>query len=279
MNRSSRQRIFPAGTRLALALQYDGSNFNGWQQQHSPTMPSVQDALEKALAKVADQPIRVHCAGRTDTGVHASHQIVHFDSPVARQEGAWTLGVNSQLPSSVAVKWVCEVSQDFHARFSAVARRYRYIILNSESRPAHLSAAVTWVLPSLDAERMHEAAQSLLGEHDFAAFRAAGCQSRTSKRSVHQVSVRRMGEMLVIDIQANAFLHHMVRNIVGSLIEIGIGKQAPAWLADLLAGLDRTRAAATAPAAGLYLVDVHYPASFGLPAETPGPFFVRQLLA
>jgi tRNA pseudouridine38-40 synthase len=261
-----------------LAVQYDGRHFNGWQQQHSPKMPSVQDALEKALSTVAAQPIRVQCAGRTDSGVHASHQIAHFDSPVARPETAWTLGVNSQLPDTVAVKWVRAVDADFNARFSATARRYRYIILYSECRPAHMNGEVTWVAPTLDADRMHLAAQALLGKQDFSSFRASHCQSLTATRTVHRVSVIRIGELVVIDIEANAFLHHMVRNIVGSLIEIGVAKRELSWIAELLAAENRALAAATAPAAGLYLVDVHYPDRFGLPEESPGPFFVRQLL-
>lgn len=277
MNRPSRQRLFPAGSRLALALQYDGTHFNGWQQQRSPSMPSVQDALEKALSKVANEPVTVQCAGRTDSGVHASHQLVHFDTPVDRAETAWTLGVNSQLPASVAVKWVTAVPSEFNARFSATARRYRYIILNSDQRPAHLSTGVTWINQRLDEGAMDKAAQALLGERDFSAFRAAGCQSRTAMRNVHHARVIRAGELVVLDIQANAFLHHMVRNIAGSLIEVGLGVQNAEWLAALLAAQDRTLAAATAPAAGLYLVDVHYPEGFGLPKEHPGPFFVRQL--
>lgn len=279
MNRPSRQRIFPAGSRLALALQYDGRDFKGWQQQRSPSMPSVQDALERALSSVANQSVTVQCAGRTDSGVHASHQVVHFDSPVERAETAWTLGVNSLLPAAVAVKWVAAVDGQFNARFSATARRYRYIILNSEYRPAHLSGGVTWIAPALNAEAMHAAAQALLGERNFSAFRAAGCQSRTAMRNVHHARVSRVGELLVLDIQANAFLHHMVRNIAGSLLEVGLGTQEPDWLAKLLVSEDRTQAAATAPAAGLYLVDVHYPDSFSLPREQPGPFFVRELFA
>lgn len=240
-------------------------------------MPSVQDALESALSKVANEPVKVQCAGRTDSGVHASHQVVHFDAPVDRAETAWTLGVNSQLPATVAVKWVAPVADDFHARFSATARRYRYIMLNSDHRPAHLSTGVTWVGQPLAADAMHEAAQSLLGERDFSAFRAAGCQSRTAMRNVHHAKVSRIGELVVLDIQANAFLHHMVRNITGSLIEIGLGAQSTDWLEKLLATEDRRLAAATAPAAGLYLVDVHYPDSFDLPKENPGPFFVGHL--
>lgn len=274
----SRQRLFPAGSRLAMALEYDGSAYRGWQQQRSPSQPSVQDALERALSSVAAAPVTVQCAGRTDSGVHASHQVVHFDSPTARPETAWVLGVNSHLPATIAVKWVRAVSTDFNARFSATARRYRYILFNHPRRPAHLATGVTWVAEPLDAGSMHRAAQQLLGERDFSAFRAAGCQSRTAMRNVHHARVTRVGELVVLDIAANAFLHHMVRNIVGSLIVIGRGETEPDWIGALLASGDRRQAAATAPAAGLYLVDVSYPADYGLPAELPGPFFVRELL-
>ena len=277
MNRPSRKQLFTAGSRLALAVQYDGREFNGWQQQRSPAMPSVQDALEMALSSVADEAVTVQCAGRTDSGVHASHQVVHFDAPVDRPETAWTLGVNSQLPDTVAVKWVAQVPDDFNARFSATARRYRYVILNSAQRPAHLTAGVTWVASRLNDVAMHDAAQALLGERDFSAFRAAGCQSRTAMRNVHHARVGRVGELVVLDIQANAFLHHMVRNIAGSLIQVGLGQQSNDWLAGLLETRDRSLAAATAPAAGLYLVDVHDPDRFGLPEEVPGPFFLRHL--
>lgn len=263
---------------MALALSYDGTAYNGWQQQHSPSMPSVQDVLERALSKVADQPITVQCAGRTDSGVHAAHQVVHFDSPVPRPEAAWVMGTNSGLPDDIAVHWVCPVDQKFNARFSATARRYRYVFLSAPVRPAIARNAVTWIPEVLDAVAMHEAAQSLLGEQDFSAFRAAGCQSRTPMRNVHHARVVQYGAYTVLDIQANAFLHHMVRNIAGSLRKVGNGQEQPDWIGRLLAGRDRCAAAATASPSGLYLIDVIYPALFQLPETVPGPNFLAPWL-
>jgi tRNA pseudouridine38-40 synthase len=231
----------------------------------------VQGALEHALERVAAQPVRVHCAGRTDAGVHGHAQIIHFDAPCARSAKAWVLGGNSHLPPDIRIHWAQPVAETFHARFSALARRYRYIIANGTVRPALCHRQLTWQRKPLQAERMHDAAQALLGEQDFSAFRAAACQSRTPFRHVNHCTVQRYGELLVIDIEANAFLHHMVRNIAGSLMAVGSGEQPPEWIAALLQGRDRTRAAETAPAEGLYLVDVRYPAQFGLPATPPGP--------
>ena len=276
--RFSRTHVFPADGRVALALSYDGTAYNGWQQQHSPSMPSVQDALEHALSKVADQPITVQCAGRTDSGVHASHQVVHFDSPVPRPEAAWVMGVNSSLPDDIAVHWASPVDKEFNARFSATARRYRYVFFSAPTRTAIDRRAVTWIPETLDAVAMHEAAQSLLGERDFSAFRAAGCQSRTPMRNVHHARVVQCGAYTVLDIQANAFLHHMVRNIAGSLRKIGRGEQSADWIAGLLAGRDRCAAAATAAPNGLYLIDVIYPARFQLPDTLPGPNFLAPWL-
>ena len=259
-------------TRIALGIEYDGAQHFGWQRQQE--VPSVQGYLEKALSTVANTTIEVQCAGRTDAGVHATGQVVHFDCEVVRPLKAWTMGVNANLPDSVAVKWCCEVGDDFHARFSATGRRYRYIIYNHKMRPAILHHGVTHVHRDLDEKRMHEAAQALLGEQDFSAFRASLCQSKTPFRNVTRVTVTRQGCYVIVDISANAFLHHMVRNIVGSLIEIGSGHQPLNWIATLLAGKDRTQAAATAKPNGLYLVDVDYPASFGLPRAVLGPLFL-----
>jgi tRNA pseudouridine38-40 synthase len=270
---------FAAGERIAVALEYDGSGFFGWQAQRNLQLPTVQETLEAALSKIAATPIAVVCAGRTDTGVHASHQIVHFDTPVARAEKAWVIGGNTVLPAGIAIKWAAPVATDFHARFSATARRYRYLIHNAPTRSAHLGRLVTHFPYSLDAELMHSEAQCLLGEHDFTSFRGAGCQSRTSKRNVHFVSVARMADFIVVDIQANAFLLHMVRNIVGTLMAVGAGRQPQGWTAQILAIRDRKLAAATAHPQGLYLVDVIYPAHFGLPSHTPGPALLSAALA
>lgn len=258
--------------RIALGVEYDGAALYGWQRQSN--VASVQQHLEDALSKVANVPINIHCAGRTDAGVHATGQVVHFDCSNQRPDRAWTLGVNANLPNSIVVNWVCSVDTDFHARFSATARRYRYIILNSKQRPALLCKGLTHVYKPLDADLMHNAAQALLGEHDFSAFRAALCQSKSPFRNVMNVAVIRQGRYVIIDIKANAFVHHMVRNIAGSLIEIGAGEQDVSWLAWLLEKRDRTLAAATAKPHGLYLVSVEYPEEANLPKHPIGPLFL-----
>jgi len=237
----------------------------------------VQVDVEKALSFVADTPITVFCAGRTDTGVHATCQIVHFESPNARPERAWVMGANTKLPPQVRVLWAVAVDDAFHARFSATARRYRYVIDNSTVQSAVLSQGLTHQRYPLDAEAMHRAAQSLLGEQDFSSFRGAGCQSNTPFRNVHHVRVIRRDNLVIVDIAANAFLLHMVRNIVGSLMEIGMGRQSETWMAELLALKDRRLAAATAAANGLYLIDVTYPDYPDLPSLPLGPFFTAFL--
>jgi tRNA pseudouridine38-40 synthase len=266
-----------AGARIALALEYDGSGFFGWQAQRRMGLPTVQETLEKALSVVADQPISTICAGRTDTGVHASRQIVHFDSTSVRPEAAWVLGGNTNLPAGIAIQWARPVAADFSARFSATARRYRYVIFNRRMRSAHNSKLATHLPFPLDADLMHAEAQCLLGEGDFSAFRGAACQSNTSRRNMHFVEVRRRGDYVVVDVQANAFLLHMVRNIVGTLVAVGGGRKPAGWTAEVFAGLDRTRAAATAAPNGLYLVDVIYPPAWGLPTAEPGPAFLAPL--
>ena len=266
--------ILSAGTRIACRIEYNGATYNGWQAQAQHDTSTVQQELERALSTVAGSPLRVHCAGRTDAGVHGHAQIVHFDAPVPRPPKSWVLGANATMAPDVRVHWAVPVADDFHARFSATARRYRYVIANALVRPALLAGQVTWCRRPLDETRMHRAAQALSGEQDFSAFRAAACQSNTPMRDVHSVSVFRRGQLVVVDIKANAFLHHMVRNIAGSLMSVGSGAKAPDWIAELLAGRDRTLAADTAPPDGLYLVEVEYPARFGLP-ETPfGPLII-----
>ncbi|CNI08782.1 tRNA pseudouridine synthase A [Yersinia aldovae] len=263
-----------AGLKIALGIEYNGSRYFGWQRQLD--VVSVQASLEAALSKVANEPIGVLCAGRTDTGVHATGQVVHFVTHAVRKDAAWTMGVNTHLPPDIAVRWVKTVDNDFHARFSATARRYRYIIFNHRYRPAVLAQGVTHCYMPLDAEKMKQAAQCLLGEHDFTSFRAVQCQSRTPWRNVKHIKVTRHGAYIVVDIKANAFVHHMVRNIVGSLIEVGCGNQDVTWMAQLLALKDRTRAAATAKSEGLYLVSVDYPEHFGLPKVPMGPLFLAD---
>ena len=260
--------------KLALGIEYDGSRYYGWQRQQE--VRSVQEKLERALSKVADHPVSVFCAGRTDAGVHGTGQVVHFETVAQRADAAWTLGVNANLPDDIAVRWVKAVPDEFHARFSATARRYRYLIYNQRLRPAILGKGVTHFYYPLDVEKMQRAGQSLLGENDFTSFRAVQCQSRTPWRNVLPLNVSRHGPYVIVDIKANAFVHHMVRNIVGSLMEIGCGNQPESWMAELLAAKDRTLAAATAKAEGLYLVAVDYPAHFALPQPPMGPLFLAD---
>lgn len=256
--------------RYALGVEYDGSDFLGWQRLSKPGEPgdaTVQQALETALAFVADAPIATVCAGRTDAGVHAACQVVHFDTGIERDPRGWVLGATTRLPPSICVRWCVPVSDDFHARFSARARRYRYRILNRAVRPALGRQYLSWERRPLDADAMHRAAQSLLGENDFSAFRTVHCQAPHARRDLQEIEVRRNGEEVAIEVQANAFLHHMVRNIVGSLLMVGRGEQPEAWIAELLAGRDRTLAGPTAPSAGLVFLGPKYPRECGLPHE------------
>lgn len=264
----------PAGSRIACRIEYDGSRYSGWQAQPQRSINTVQTTLERGLAAVAAAPVRVHCAGRTDTGVHGFAQIIHFEAPVARSAKAWVLGVNANLPPDVRVHWAVAAPADFHARFSALARRYRYLIANTPVRPALLGGQISWQRQPLDHAVMHDAAQCLLGERDFSAFRAATCQSTSPMRNVQSLEVSRRGDLVVVDIKANAFLHHMVRNIVGSLAAVGLGRQPPQWIEQLLQGRDRSVAADTAAAAGLYLVEVEYPPRYGLPPTPYGPLLL-----
>ncbi|TCS96332.1 tRNA pseudouridine38-40 synthase [Pseudofulvimonas gallinarii] len=249
--------------RIALAVEYDGSGFLGWQRlSHGPT---VEGVLEAAVARVANEAVDIQGCGRTDAGVHAINQIVHFDTTAVRPMRGWILGCNSNLPSSVVVTWAGIVPPEFHARFWARRRRYRYIILNRAVRPALGAGYLTWERRPLDAGRMHEAAQALIGEHDFSAFRAAACQARHARRRMHEVGVRREGDRVVVEVEANAFLHHMVRNIVGALLPIGRGDRDPGWVAELLAGRTRIREVVTAPPDGLTFLGPRYPRGLGLP--------------
>lgn len=252
--------------RIALGVEYDGTAFAGWQWQ--PGRRTVQEVLEGAVSQVADASTRVHCAGRTDAGVHALAQVVHFDTAAARTARAWLLGTNTALPDDLRVLWAREVPDDFNARSNAIARCYRYVILNRPMRSALLKRQVTWCFQPLDEARMQQAADHLIGEHDFSSFRAQGCQSNSPFRRMHFITVRREGERILIELAANAFLHHMVRNIVGVLMAVGAGKQQPDWAREVLAARDRTAAGVTAPADGLYLAGVCYPERFGLPRDS-----------
>lgn len=255
-------------TRIALGVEYDGAGYSGWQKQKSPQQETVQQYLESALSKIADQQIVVTCAGRTDAGVHATCQVVHFDSDIDRGDKAWTEGVNSLLPKSIRVRWSAQQDQDFHARFSALSRRYLYLIYRRDTESAMLHGKVTYTRRELNADAMHTAAQHLLGERDFSSFRAAGCQSKTAMRNVMHANIYRQGGFLIFDVQANAFLQHMVRNIMGTLMQVGRGEQSPDWVAQLLSLKDRTLAAQTAPPDGLYLTAVEYPSNCGLQTKS-----------
>lgn len=249
--------------RIALGIEYDGSQFSGWQQQQN--LKTVQGSLEAAISKVANEKIELFCAGRTDAGVHATGQIIHFDTNANRPMRAWVEGVNTYLQSTISVQWAQPVENNFHARFSATARRYRYVIYNHSSRPAILHAKVSWYFQKLDAPQMHEAALCLVGEHDFSSFRSSQCESPTAMRHVKEISVTQKNHFIIIEIEANAFLHHMVRNIVGSLLPIGAGIKTTEWLKEVFAVRDRKLAGETAKPDGLYLINVKYPEIYGLP--------------
>lgn len=251
--------------RIAIGIEYDGTAYNGWQRQK--TGRGIQAEFERALGVVANDSIEIACAGRTDTGVHATGQVGHFDTPVERTERGWLLGANSNLPDDLSVRWVRPVAEDFHARFSAVSRSYRYVILNRLVRSALHRHRAWWVHQPLDANAMHDAAQALVGEHDFSAFRAAGCQASGPIREITSISVTRVGDRLHLDITANAFLMHMVRNITGTLTAIGTGDEPITHASSVLASRDRTKGGIAAPPHGLTLVNVAYPPAAGLPDE------------
>ena len=250
-------------SRIAVGIEYDGSAYAGWQSQ--PGTITIQQALEKALSVIAAEPVSLTCAGRTDAGVHAWGQVAHFDTCATRAARSWVLGANSELPKDLSVSWAMPVPAHFHARYSAYARTYRYVVLNRDVRSALLARRVTWIHQRLDEAAMTHAARFLEGEHDFSAFRSSACQAKSPIRRLERLSVERRNEFLFIEVTANAFLHHMVRNIAGLLITVGKGEQPPQWALDVLRAKDRRQAAATAPATGLYLLSVRYPAAFGLP--------------
>jgi len=261
--------------RIALGVEYDGANFSGWQIQERGR--TVQGCVEQALAQVANHEVRVHCAGRTDSGVHATGQVVHFECDAVRSDRSWVRGANANLPDEVAVIWAKPVSDQFHARFSAQRRRYRYVIYSRSVRPTFLARRVTWDYRPLDIERMQAAANHLLGEHDFSSYRACGCQAKSPVRTVHELNIHKSiqsqsgehGEFIMVDIEANAFLHHMVRNVVGVLSAIGAGEQPVDWSREVLEQRDRKLGGVTAPPYGLYLVGVEYPEKFGIPYLSP----------
>jgi tRNA pseudouridine38-40 synthase len=256
--------------RIALGIEYDGSPYCGWQSQAEGL--TVQDTLQAALSGIAGETIGVIAAGRTDTGVHGLEQVIHFNTQVDRPLQAWVRGVNALLPSSIAVRWAHPVPDEFHARFSAHGRSYRYLLVNRATRPAIQASKVGWFHAPLDLAAMHQAAQCLLGTHDFSAFRAAQCQAKSPIKQLRQLDIRREGDMLIFDVSADAFLHHMVRNLVGCLVYVGKGKYSAQWLAEVLASRDRRLAAPTFAPDGLYLRRIQYDAKWGLPQEQDSGF-------
>jgi tRNA pseudouridine38-40 synthase len=248
----------------AIGVSYCGAGLEGWQSQ--PSGKTVQDHVERALAGISGEQITLTAAGRTDAGVHANAQVAHFETNVDRPESAWVRGANSQLPAGIAVQWAAPVPEDFHARYSAVSRTYRYVLYNHAVRPALLAGRVGWFHLQLDLEKMQEGANYLVGEHDFSSFRSAECQAKTPVRVIERATIRAGGAYFLFDFTANAFLHHMIRNIVGSLVYVGKGKHPPAWIAELVLARDRQRAAPTFSAEGLYLFKVRYDARWNLPA-------------
>jgi tRNA pseudouridine38-40 synthase len=256
--------------RIALGIEYNGHGFYGWQAQQN--LPTIQAALEQALSLVANETITLFCAGRTDANVHATGQVVHFDTRAKRHIDAWIWGTNTHLPPSIVVRWAKHVDYSFHARFKATARRYRYIIYNNPIRPAILSTRVTWHYFPLDIERMRQAGKYLIGEQDFSSFRSSQCNSKSPMRNVTEFEISREGDFIFIDIQANAFLHHMVRNIVGSLVKIGSHHREPEWMQEVLQARSRRAAAETAPADGLYLTEVTYPQPYIFPVAAQVKF-------
>jgi tRNA pseudouridine38-40 synthase len=263
-------------SRIALGVEYKGARYRGWQRQETG-VPSVQEALEKALSKVAAEPVSVICAGRTDAAVHASGQVVHFDTAVERPLKAWIMGTNANLPGDISVTWAQPMPAHFHARFSAMARRYRYVIYNDPIRPAHMADEITWNHRPLDVARMREAATALVGTHDFTSFRAVQCQAKSPIKTLHHLRVVEHGRFIVLDVRANAFLHHMVRNIAGVLMAVGAGEREPQWVSEILAARDRRSGGVTAHPYGLYLVRVEYPDEFQLPSRYLGPHFLSAL--
>jgi len=256
--------------RIAAGIEYDGSRYGGWQAQaHDPN--TLQARVESALARVADHPVAVICGGRTDAGVHAGAQVIHFDTEAERPMHAWVMGSNAHLPDAIALRWAMPVSDAFHARYSALRRAYRYVILNRRYRPALLARRACFEHRPLAIEPMQQAANFLLGEHDFSSFRAAACQARSPVRTLERLEVRRQGELVVLEVEANGFLHHMVRNIAGVLLAIGAGEKPPAWAQEVLLACDRRAGGVTAQPWGLYLARIDYPSEFAIPQLSPPP--------
>ncbi len=253
--------------RIAMGVEYDGTAYAGFQYQE--TELTIAGCLNKAISTVANERVQCICAGRTDAGVHAKGQVIHFETQAIRREYAWLMGVNSHLPSDIAIQWVKEVPETFHARFEATSRRYHYQILNTHVRPALAARFVAWHYTPLNAALMHEAAQYLVGTHDFSAFRARDCQAKNPVKTIYCCDVSQEKDYILLDIHGSAFLHHMVRNIVGTLYKVGAGKVPPEWVKAVLEGKNRSKAGQTAPAKGLTLVEINYPSVYNLPMPSP----------
>lgn len=262
--------------RYALCVEYAGAAYRGWQTQKEKDVASIQETVEQALSAIANEPVKVVCAGRTDACVSGTYQIIHFDTAAQRPDRAWVMGTNTKLPDDIAIRWAKRVDDSFHARFSALERRYRYLIYSAPVKPGLLSRGVTWTHKAMDMSRMQLAANYLLGEHDFTSYRAIACQAKSPVREVRAMDIYRAGELIVIDVRANAFLHHMIRNFAGVLMRIGAGEAEPVWAKEVLDARDRTQGGVTAPPYGLYFVDVKYPDRFELPKSELGPYFLMQ---
>jgi len=266
--------LFPdAMQRIAMGIEYKGSDFSGFQSQNSG-VATVQQSLEGALTAICNEPVSLVCAGRTDKGVHATGQVIHFDTKAVRPQKAWLRGANTQLPDGVSIAWAQQVSPNFHSRFSARSRTYRYVIHNTPTPSALLRHTVTWDRRRFDLMAMEKGSRHLLGEHDFSAFRGADCQALNPVRLMQRITIKRVNEFIVIEVQATAFLYHMVRNIVGVLAAVACENKPPEWVKAVLASGDRTQAGVTAPADGLYLVNVEYPEDYGIPQKPKGPYFL-----
>ena len=261
-----------------MCLSYNGSSYHGWQAQKCG-LSTIQQHVEAAVSKVANHLVHVVCAGRTDKGVHSSYQVIHFDSFAERNPRSWVFGTNANLPKGISISWAGVVDDSFHARFSATSRRYQYIIYNHPIRPASFADELTWCHEKLDAKMMHDAAQSLVGEHDFTSFRAVGCQAKSPVRTMEFLRVTRYSDVIVLDVKGNAFLHHMIRNIAGVLIDIGSGKMAVDWCAKVLAAKDRAQGGVTASPKGLYLSDVVYPCEHLIPNTLGAPSIVQAMIS
>jgi tRNA pseudouridine38-40 synthase len=261
--------------RVALAIEYKGTDFHGFQTQPNG-VKTVQQALERAVSKVANETITLVCAGRTDAGVHATNQVIHFDTLAKRSSKAWVMGTRPHLPDAVSVKWAQDVTPNFHARFSALNRTYRYLISDAQTSSALLHDQITWSSRPLDIDKMREGASHLVGRHDFTSFRATQCQAKSPVREIQYLHIIRRGDLIVLEVQANAFLHHMVRNIVGVLLSVGAGDKPAAWVGEVLAAKNRSAGGVTAKPYGLYLVSVDFPAEFQLPKGSPGPLFFTE---